>query len=271
MSDPQTHLSGNVKRFSGLASVYDRNLPAPPDALADVLTEWASIGRPRLVVDLGCGTGLSTRYWAGRADQVIGMDLSEEMLAEAVKQTDAGNVSYRPAPSHRTGLDDGCADVVTCSQALHWMEPGATFAEAARILRPGGVFAAYDCDWPPTTAHWEADAAYVALMERMTPLIQEHGIEGRLRRWRKSGHLDRMRASGRFRFVKEILLHHEEMGNAERLIGLVLSQGGIGDLLKLGLSESEIGLDVFRAEAKRTLGDDPRPCRFCYRVRAGII
>ena len=34
-------------------------------------------------------------------------------------------------------------------QALHWMEPAPTFGEVARLLRPGGVFAALDCDWPP--------------------------------------------------------------------------------------------------------------------------
>lgn len=32
----------------------------------------------------------------------------------------------------------------TVAQALHWMEPASTLAEVARILRPGGVFAAYD-------------------------------------------------------------------------------------------------------------------------------
>jgi len=45
-----------------------------------------------------------------------------------------------------TDLPDGCADIVTCSQSLHWMVPESTFAEVARILRPGGVFATYDYD-----------------------------------------------------------------------------------------------------------------------------
>ncbi len=49
--------------------------------------------------------------------------------------------------------EEGTAGIVTCAQSFHWMEPESTFIEVARILRPGGVFAAYDYDRPPTV-HW---------------------------------------------------------------------------------------------------------------------
>ncbi|MGH7866895.1 MAG: class I SAM-dependent methyltransferase, partial [Candidatus Dormibacteraceae bacterium] len=45
-----------------------------------------------------------------------------------------------------TGLPEACADVVTCVQAFHWMDPEIVLPEVARILRPGGVFAAVDYD-----------------------------------------------------------------------------------------------------------------------------
>src|SRR5690606_15398774 len=110
----------------------------------------AAVERPALVVDVGSGTGLSTRLWAGRADQVIGIEPGDDMRRQAEAQTAAPSVRYQPGYSTATGLPDACADIVTVSQALHWMEPEPTFAEMARILRPGGVFAAFDCDWPPT-------------------------------------------------------------------------------------------------------------------------
>ena len=37
---------------------------------------------------------------------------------------------------------------MTCAQSLHHVEPEGTLAEIGRILRVGGVFAAYDYDWP---------------------------------------------------------------------------------------------------------------------------
>jgi SAM-dependent methyltransferase len=46
------------------------------------------------------------------------------------------------------------------------MEPEPTLAEAARILRPGGIFAAYDYDWPPIV-HWQVEAAFEELQRRV--------------------------------------------------------------------------------------------------------
>jgi hypothetical protein len=119
--------------------------------------------------------------------------------------------------------------------------------------------------------HWEAEAAYDTLMARGTRIERERGIDLGVRRWEKSGHLERMRRSGRFRYVRETLLHHMEQGNAERLVGLALSQGGIAGLLQRGVSEEEIGLDVLRAEAERVLGSEPRPWFWSYRVRIGVV
>ena len=152
-----------IARFSGgFADNYDRCRAEPPAVLADYLGRLAGSSPPDLVVDLGSGTGLSTRYWAERARRVIGVEPSDEMRALAEARTRRANVSYRRGFSHRTGLADRSADVAFCMQALHWMDPQRTFDEAARILRPGGVFAACDYDWPPATGAFEADAAWLS-------------------------------------------------------------------------------------------------------------
>lgn len=57
----------------GFASTYDTARPAPPPALLDVLLHVVQTSRARLVVDLGAGTGLSTRAWATRADEAVGV------------------------------------------------------------------------------------------------------------------------------------------------------------------------------------------------------
>src|SRR5947207_11499657 len=142
----------------GFAGGYDRFRPRPPRALLELLCRYGRVGRPVLVVDLGCGTGLSTRAWSGTAERAVGIEPNPAMLAVA---EEAPDVEYRAAFAHETGLPAAGADIVTCSQSLHWMEPEPTFAEAARILRPGGVFAAYDYNWPPVVDP-EVDAAFVA-------------------------------------------------------------------------------------------------------------
>lgn len=261
--------TGNIERFTGFASHYDSHRPAPPAVLGSLLSTLAQTPRPALVVDLGCGTGLSTRYWTDKADQVVGIEPTDSMREQA-ESVSAPNISYRKGFSHDTGLPDHCAQIVTCSQALHWMDPIPTFKEAARILVSGGVFAAYDYDWPPVTGNWEADAAYEACMIRGRELEKEHGIAATLHQWDKLTHLERMRESGAFRYTHETLIHHTEPGNAERLIGLLISQGWAASLRKLGLSDEEIGIETLRKEIHRLLGNEERPWHWSSRMRWGI-
>jgi SAM-dependent methyltransferase len=263
--------SRNLDRFTGFAELYDRVRAAPPAVLAAVAAQYSGAARPALVVDLGSGTGLSTRYWGGHAERVIGIEPTADMRRRAEAATTAKTVSYREGFSHRTGLAERSADVVGVMQALHWMEPAATFAEAARVLRPGGVLIACDYDWPPATGAWEAEAAFAACIATSHQLERERGTGAGLKQWEKEGHLARMRASGSFRYVRELLIHHEDMGDADRLVGLLLSQGHVMGLLKRGATEAEIGIDALRASAARTLGGPPRRWRWSARVRLGVV
>lgn len=269
-----------VERFMGFADTYDTFRPSPPFVLLDILTQLAQTPQPALVVDLGSGTGLSTALWAFRATEVIGVEPSADMRRQAeastvekvqrkVGSSDAANVRFRAGYANATGLPNGCADIVTCSQSLHWMEPVSTFAEIARILRPGGVFAAYDYDWPPTLS-WEIEQAHQTLISQIHLSEQAFRLSKGVSFWDKRQHLNRMRASGLFRATKEIVLHSIEQGGAERLVGLELSQGGIATLLKSGMSEKEIGVDAMRETAQRLLGDAIVPWYFSYRVRLGV-
>ena len=271
MKDVKIHLQGNIERFSGFADAYDKFRPAPPAKLSGVLTRLAMIARPTLVVDLGSGTGLSTRYWANKADRVIGIEPTEDMRQAAIRQTQAKNIIYQEGYSHQTSLPDRCAQIITCSQSLHWMEPDATFQEVRRILQPGGVFAAFDYDWPPTTGRWEVDAAYEACMVQVSNLENSYKNPNPAQKWEKSSHLERMQASGCFRYAKEIVLHQVDQGNAERLVGLLLSQGGVMTLLKAGFTESQLGIDRFRELTTKVLGSHNQDWYWSSRVRLGIV
>jgi SAM-dependent methyltransferase len=234
--------------------------------LLDVLCRYARVERPRLVVDLGCGTGLSTRAWSGRAERIVGIEPNPAMLAVAEP---APGVEYREAYAHDTGLPAPGADLVTASQSLHWMEPEPTFAEAARVLRPGGVFAAYDYDWPPLVDP-EVDEAFVAYQSRRAELRARRGIQRGADRWAKQEHLERMRASGRFRLCREVLLHSVEEGNAERLVGFAHSLG-LPAIASDEELERELHVDELEAVARRVLGDRTVPFVFGYRVRVGVV
>src|SRR6202012_446957 len=181
-------------RFSSYAGDYDRVRPPAPALLAEVTAPD--------VIDLGTGSGLSLLLWAGRARSVTGVEPSGPMREIARRR--AGTLAGRDAftvvegRAEETGLPGGSADIVTASQAMHWFDPARALPEIARLLRPGGVVAAYDCDWPPCV-DWEADAAYLAYEERMRAM--EDRLPQPPQRAAKEEHAERMRASGLFRFV----------------------------------------------------------------------
>ena len=271
MSSNRAHVAANTERFSGFAELYDIHRPKPPEVIVDLLTQIAAKQHP-VVVDLGSGTGLSTLLWTRVAAEVVGVEPNADMRVQAERraaESGASTVRFVEGLSTATGLPDRYADIVTCSQSLHWMEPNGTFAEVARILRDGGVFAAYDCDWPPTL-NAEAEQAYNACRASAEAIERSRRLAPEVHQWNKGGHLERIRQSGRFRYVKEVVLHHVESGGAERLVGLALSQGEIATLLKHGIGEDEIGITALRGAARRALGDSIVPWFWSYRLRMGV-
>ena len=188
------------------------------------------------------------------------------MRAQAEAATAADNVRFVEAYAQATGLPDGEADIVTCSQALHWMEPEPTFAEAARLLRPGGVFAAYDYDWPPI-AGWGVEAAFEELLRRVRA---GRAPDGRGMRYAKEGHLERIKASGHFRYAREIVFHSRDRADADRIVGMALSLGPLTVRLSEGLSEEDAGLRALREAADSALGDREAEIFLGYRIRLGV-
>lgn len=262
---------GNTERFNGFAQDYHIFRPKPPTVLKSVLLVLAQTPRPKLIVDLGSGTGHSTRYWADVADTVIGIEPNADMRAHALSDTIEYNVHFHEGTSSQTGLLDTSADIVTCSQSLHWMDPTATFTEVARILRPGGVFAVYDYDLPPTTGEWQADRAYKECMQTIAVMDEKISAIKQVHRWSKHEHLRRMAESKLFRFTKEIVVHHTEDGNGDRLVGLLFSSGGVRNLLKSGYTEHDLGIDRFKEQCSLFLGSKIRTWLWSSRVRIGII
>jgi len=245
----------------GFADVYDRYRPSPPSEVLDILTVVAGVERPALVIDLGCGTGLATRAWAEHADEVVGVEPNPRMIERARAASDQPNLRYVEAYGAETGLPDGRADLVTSFQSFHWMEPQPVLAEAARILRDGGVFAACDYDVPPFVEP-EVDAAFAALLQARREARQRLGIPAGATSWPKDRHLDEMRASGRFRYARELVAHGWRDTDAERVTGLAESIGVLRDHQPEQLQ--------LRETANRVLGDRAWPQLLCYRIRVGI-
>lgn len=92
------------------------------------------------VLELGCGTGKNTVWLAERAQSVTAVDFSEQMMAQARARVSAPHVRFVHADLTRPWpLDAAAFDFATANLVLEHVEDlPHVFAEAARVLRPGG-------------------------------------------------------------------------------------------------------------------------------------
>src|SRR5437764_1226999 len=107
-------------RFSGLADLYARHRPDYPAAALDLIVRRCGLGRDTLLVDVGCGTGISARLFAARGIPVVGVEPNDEMRSRAeAAPLPAGAVSleYRKGRAEATGLPEGAAAAVLAAQA----------------------------------------------------------------------------------------------------------------------------------------------------------
>jgi SAM-dependent methyltransferase len=128
-------------RFTGLADLYARCRPSYPTAAVNHIMERCGLQAGDLLVDVGCGTGISSRLFAQRGLRVIGIEPNADMRARAEREPGSATGSqpeYRDGRAEATGLPDGCAAAVVAAQAFHWFDAETALQEFHRILRPAG-------------------------------------------------------------------------------------------------------------------------------------
>ncbi|NAZ84765.1 methyltransferase domain-containing protein [Kineococcus sp. T90] len=133
------------RAYDTVADLYATHLPdtraeAPLDlAVLDAFAEAVRAGGDPAVLDAGCGTGRISRHLAGRGCSVEGVDLSPGMVEQARRahpdlRFGVGSLTDLPFPGGRF------AGVLLWYSTIHTPPAGwaRVFAEAARVLRPGG-------------------------------------------------------------------------------------------------------------------------------------
>lgn len=133
-------MTDNARKFDGLAELYDMSRPRyPAEALATIVEAVAAVNVPPRCIDVGAGTGISTRalidalpHWT-----TLAVEPNEDMASRARSI----GIEVVTAPAEALPIEAGTIGLVTVAQAFHWFDRPAFLAEADRVLVPGGVLA----------------------------------------------------------------------------------------------------------------------------------
>jgi len=124
--------------FSKQAPDYARYRPNYP---AQLFAWLADIAPSRGAAwDCGTGSGQAAVGLAAHFGRVIATDPSRKQLEHAEPHP---RVEYRVASAEVSLLDTASIDLVTVAQAIHWFDLDRFYAEARRVLKPGGIIAAW--------------------------------------------------------------------------------------------------------------------------------
>lgn len=140
--------------FSGHAADYASFRPGYPPALFEFV---AALPRGRgvrsVAWDCGTGNGQAALGLAEHFERVVGTDPSASQIAHAEPHP---RVEYRVAPAESSGLPDASVDLVAVAQAFHWFDFNLFFAEARRVLAPGGAVALWSYNLARVTPEVDA-------------------------------------------------------------------------------------------------------------------
>jgi SAM-dependent methyltransferase len=147
------HVRKNRRYWEGASARYQRQHARQLGGARPVWGVWG-IPESRLrvlgdvrgmdVLELGCGGGQWSRWLAAMGARPVGLDLSVNQLRHAAGEMDGSGLRFPlvNADAERTPFADATFDVVMCDHgAMTFADPRRTVPEAARVLRPGGLFA----------------------------------------------------------------------------------------------------------------------------------
>ena len=228
-----------LDQFTRQADPFAQRHGYQNDPLLDLMADCAEVGSGDTVLDVACGPGIISCFFARRARHVTGIDFVPAMLERARRyqaEQHLTNLTWQLGSSTDLPFREATFDcVITRFSFHHFLDPAAALREMKRVAKPNGVVLV--CDVVPSLEtqasfnHWEIlrDPSHThaltqaefellgeeagLILQRRAPYRMERDLEDLLAgSFPKPGDADRIRAL----FDADILAHADTLGVAAR-------------------------------------------------------
>jgi hypothetical protein len=132
------YLCSMKDNFSSQADLYARHRPHYPSSLFEFIL--SHVTHHHAAWDCATGNGQTAAALAPHFEKVYATDISQQQLERA---TQLPNIVYSRQPAEKTDFPDNSFDLVTVSQALHWLRFEEFYSELKRVAKDGSIFAAW--------------------------------------------------------------------------------------------------------------------------------
>lgn len=197
-----------LSRFSDRATDYAKYRPSYAEETIPIILKGLGNPSSLVAVDVGAGTGISSRLLAQRGVRVLAIEPNPAMRDTAAPHP---FVEFREGTAEATNLPDASVDLVTCFQAFHWFDPEPTLVEFHRILKRSGQLAVV---WNDRDQDDEFTSNYIRLIQLAS---NHHAAESRL------GAVDPLLANPLFTDIHCHSFSHRQELDLEGLMGCTMS------------------------------------------------
>lgn len=234
-----------------MAAGYAAARPPVHPLVVQRVRPWLGTQPRRLVVDLGCGAGLSTRPLVPLGERIVGVDPAPAMVA-AARHT-VPEARFVVGAAEALPLFAHSVDLLTAAGSLNYTDARASLDEAARVLGPEGALLVYDFSPGRTiTGTASLDAWFETFLHRYPPPVDDALALDPATLARVSPHFRLAHADD---FEVDLPMTHDAYA------AYLLTETNVQDALGRGHALADVGAWVSSSLAP-IFGPEPRDVRF---------
>ena len=144
-------MSKSIWNLSSEAAKYATSRPSHPEAIVKNAIQFLKekySGPLYQAVDVGCGTGISTKNLFPHFQSILGVDASEAMVKEAQAAGYHNSMRFLPASAEKLPVPEGSVQLALVGRAIHYFDTAKFYEELNRVLVDNGIICYYSVHFP---------------------------------------------------------------------------------------------------------------------------